>query len=218
MNPAFPTLNRPQLALAFIAAPVRSALRRSCLLWALLALFHVTGIAVDAVPPLADDATCTAEDRKFMARAYELAAIAAANGNGAYGALVVKDGKILMEFSNNARTSGNVTHHAETGLVSLTSVRLGLDSMAGCTFYTSTEPCIMCCGAIRGSKITRLVYGTTAIQVSRLRGRKPPETPLQVREVFERAGTTPVAIAGPLMEQEGLAVHAAALARLETKP
>lgn len=199
-------------------SPDRGARRRVPRLlglgWALAALLTVASAAVESVPPLADDATCTAEDRKFMARAYELAAIASASGNGAYGALVVKDGKILMEFSNNARTSGNVTHHAETGLVSLTSIRLGLDSMAGCTFYTSTEPCIMCCGAIRGSKITRLVYGTTAVQVGRLRGRKPPENPLQVREVFARAGgATPIVIAGPLMEQEGLAVHAAALAK-----
>jgi tRNA(Arg) A34 adenosine deaminase TadA len=192
--------------------PVRWVFRIAGLFMA--ALLAVVASAVESVPALADDPTCTVEDRKFMARAYELAAIASENGNGAYGALVVKDGKIIMEFSNNARTSGNVTHHAETGLVSLTSVRLGLNSMVGATLYTSTEPCIMCCGAIRGSKVTRLVYGTTAIQVGRLRGRQPPANPLQVREVFERAGAGPIAIAGPLMEQEGLAVHAAALTKL----
>lgn len=180
----------------------------------LTALLGVVVSAIESVSPLADDPTCTTEDRKFMARAYELAAIASENGNGAYGALIVKDGKILMEFSNDARTSGNVTHHAETGLVSRTSVRLGLDSMVGATLYTSTEPCIMCCGAIRGSKVARLVYGTTAIQVGRLRGRQPPANPLQVREVFERAGAGPITIAGPLMEKEGLAVHATALAKL----
>lgn len=195
---------------------VRRAAKVAALFCFLIAA-RVSSAAIEPVAALPDDPSCTADDRKYMARAYELAAIASANGNGAYGALVVKDGKILMEFSNNARTSGNVTHHGETGLVSLTSIRLGVTSMEGCTFYTSTEPCIMCCGAIRGAKVARLVYGTTAIQVGRLRGRQPPANPLQVREVFERAGTTPVKIAGPLMEKEGLAVHAAAFAKLETK-
>jgi tRNA(adenine34) deaminase len=196
---------------------LRLAMRLPCLLWALTFGVGLSNAAIQAVDPLPDDPACTAEDRKFMARAYELAAAASAKGNGAFGALVVKDGKILMEFSNNAKTSGDVSHHAETGLVSLTSIRLGVNSMKGCTFYTSTEPCIMCCGAINSSGITRLVYGTTATQVGLLRGRKAPFKPLQVREVFARAGRPEVVVVGPLMEKDGLAVHAAAFAKLDAK-
>jgi len=166
--------------------------------------------ALTPVQPLADDPACTAEDRRFMARATELAAAAVAHGNGAYGALIVKDGKILMEFENNATTGHDVTHHAETGLMSAASVKLGREVLAQCTLYTSTEPCIMCCGSIRYAGIKKIVYGVTATQVSRLRGRTLPASPLEIREVYERIGSADVVILGPLMEAEGLAVHATA--------
>jgi tRNA(Arg) A34 adenosine deaminase TadA len=146
-----------------------------------------------------------------MARAYELAASAGAKGNSTYGALLVKGGAVLMEFENDARTSGDVTHHAETGLISVASRKFGRDALAGTILYTSTEPCIMCCGSIRAAGITTFVYGTTAAQVTRLRGNPVSANPLECREVFARTGRTEVVIRGPLMEAEGLAVHAARL-------
>jgi tRNA(Arg) A34 adenosine deaminase TadA len=218
MNSAVSLFISPGISSSPVSGSVRRALRPMYLPLFFVAMLGIASAATEAVKSLPDDPACTPEDRKYMARAYELAAIASENGNGAYGALVVKDGKVLMEFSNNARTNGNVTHHGETGLVSLTSIRLGVNSMVGATFYTSTEPCIMCCGAIRGSRVAKLVYGTTAIQVGRLRGRPTPTNPLQVREVFERAGAGPITIVGPLMESEGLAVHAAAFSKLAAKP
>ena len=54
-----------------------------------------------------------------------------------------------------------------------------------------------------------------ATQVSLLRGRKLPVKPLEVREVFARAGRPDVTVCGPLMEADGLAVHAAAFAKLD---
>lgn len=175
--------------------------------------------AIASVPTenaLPDDPACTAEDRKFMTRAYELAASASAHGNGAYGALIVKDGKVIMEFSNDVTTSHDVTHHAETGLVSLASRKFDHAMLAGCTLYTSTEPCIMCCGSIRAAGFEKVVYGTTATQVTRLRGRAVPPNPLQAREVYARVGASDVAVLGPLMEGQGLAIHAAAFAKLSS--
>lgn len=162
------------------------------------------------VTPLPDDPACTAEDRKFMTRAAELAASAIAHGNSAYGALLVKDGKILIERENDATTSRDVTHHAETGLISVASVKYGKAFLADCVLYTSTEPCIMCCGSIRAAGIKKFVYGVTATQVSRLRGRPLPANPLECREVYARTGSSDVKILGPLMEAEGLAIHAKA--------
>ncbi len=173
-----------------------------------------TTASASTAKPLPDDPACTAEDRKFMNRAYELATAAVAQGNTAYGALIVKDGQVVMEFSNDAITSHDATHHAETGLVSLASRKFDREMLANCTLYTSTEPCIMCCGSIRTAGFKRFVYGTTAIQVSRLRGRPVPANPLQCREIYARVGASEVAILGPLMEGKGLAVHAAAMAKL----
>lgn len=164
--------------------------------------------------PLPDDQACTQADRKFMQRANELAAGASGHGNGSYGAILVKDGRIIGEFEACSTTASDPTMHAETGLVALSSKTLGLEALKGSILYTSTEPCIMCCGAIRNAGIREFVYGVTAIQVTRLRGAKVPDKPLQCREVFARGSSTAVTvIRGPLLEAEGLAVHAVSLAR-----
>jgi hypothetical protein len=114
--------------------------------------------------------------------------------------------------------TGDATHHAETGLISIASRKFGRETVAASVLYTSTEPCIMCCGAIRSAGIKKFYYGTTAIQVLRQRGGKVPENPLQCREVFARIGSGDVAIFGPLMEADGLKVHADAAAAAASRP
>jgi len=186
------------------------------------ALFSLTAVltcaATVAVPALPDDPACTDQDREFMHRANVMAAQTAAKGNSSYGAVLVKDGRILMEFGNDARMTGDATHHAETGLISIASRKFGRETVAASILYTSTEPCIMCCGAIRSAGIKKFYYGTTAIQVTRLRGGKVPDKPLQCREVFARIGSADVVIYGPLLEEEGLKVHAEAAAAAASRP
>ena len=71
----------------------------------------------------------------------------------------------------------------------------------------------MCCGAIRWAGIRRVVYGTTASQMTRVLNALlplPPVAPtiarIEVREQFAR--TAPgVTVEGPLLESEGLAIH-----------
>lgn len=180
----------------------------------LLTLALVASLARGAeVQPLPDDPKCTDAERALMKRANELAASALAKGNTPYGALLARNGKIVMEFENDARTSGDVTHHAETGLISKASREFGKEALADTVLYTSTEPCIMCCGSIRALGLKKFVYGTTAIQVQKQRGTPLPKNPLQCREVFARIGMADVVILGPLLEKEGLAVHAKALGK-----
>jgi tRNA(Arg) A34 adenosine deaminase TadA len=204
---------RSPASLGCRAASLSIIFRLGFVLTVLLAVAPGWAATPVKVVPLPDDPACTAEDRRFMARAYELAASAAAHGNSTYGALLVMDGRIIMEGENNANTSHDVTHHAETGLISAASVKLGKAELAKCVLYTSTEPCIMCCGSINNAGIKKFVYGTTAIQVTRLRGRALPIKPLECREVYQRIGAGRVVILGPLMEDQGLAVHAAAMAK-----
>lgn len=184
--------------------------RFSLAVFAIAAARLVSAAAAPAVTPLPDDPACTAAERAWMHRAHELAAAAAAHGNTAYGALLVKDGEVLLEFENDAITSRDVTHHAETGIISAASVKFGPAVLAQCTLITSTEPCIMCCGAIRTAGIRKFIYGVTGTQSHRLRGRTPAPDYLQCREAFRRVGAGDVVILGPLLEAEGLAVHAQA--------
>jgi tRNA(Arg) A34 adenosine deaminase TadA len=153
-----------------------------------------------------DDPGCTAQDRIYMARAFELARYAITHGGGPFGALLVKDGKVLAEFSNCVHSTGDVTKHAETGLISAFSPKIDRETFAKCTLYTSTEPCTMCCGAICFAGIGRVVYGTSEAPFLQVMGLPPDKDPLTSHEVFRRISPN-TKVLGPLMEAEGLVIH-----------
>jgi len=156
--------------------------------------------------PLPDDPACTAADRPFMERAYELARYATTHGGSPFGAVLVKDGKVIAEYSNCEHATGDVTKHAETGLISAFSPKITRATFAASTLYTSSEPCTMCCGSIRFAGIGRVVFGTTELQFLRVMGIPLDPHPLDSREIFER--TAPgTKVLGPLMEAEGLKIH-----------
>ena len=159
-------------------------------------------------PPAAspDDPGCTAQDRVYMARAYELARYAITHGGGPFGALLVKDGKILAEFSNCVHSTHDVTKHAETGLISAFSPKIDRETFSKSTLYTSTEPCTMCCGAIVFAGIGRVVYGTSEAPFLRVMGLPPDANPLTSHEVIGRISPK-TKVLGPLMEAEGLVIH-----------
>lgn len=174
----------------------------------LLAAPLMAPVAAFAVFPAAshDDPGCTAEDRAFMARAYELARYATTHGGGPFGALLVKDGKILAEYSNCVHSTHDITKHAETGLISAFSPKIDRETFAKSTLYTSTEPCAMCCGAICFSGIGRVVYGTSEAAFEQVMGVTPSANPLRSHELLQRVspGTK---VLGPLMESAGLEIH-----------
>ena len=159
-----------------------------------------------AISPLPDDPACTDVDRKFMARAIELVRESVAKGQHPFSAVLVKDGKVLAEFQNSEDTTHAGTTHAETGLISLITPKIDRATLADCTLYTSTEPCTMCCGAIRFAGIGRVVYGVTETQMLLVMGLPPDAKPLASREIFARTAPE-VKVLGPLMEAEGLPFH-----------
>ena len=156
--------------------------------------------------PASDDPGCTAEDRIYMAQAFELARYASTHGGRPFGALLVKDGKILAEYSNSVYSSHDVTKHAETGLISAFSPKIDRATFAQSTLYTSTEPCVMCCGAICFAGIGRVVYGASEAPVNQVMGLPPLPYPLASHEILRRISPQ-LKVLGPLMEAEGLAIH-----------
>lgn len=183
-----------------------------CFQSALPLFFASLAIAAAPAPltPLPDDPACTPADRKFMARAFELARFAMARGDGAIGAVLVsKDGKVLAEYGNQVTTERDVTLHGETGLISYASRVIPKEQWAGSTLYTSLEPCIMCCGSIRWAGIGTVVYGGSTRQPSGLPW--GPER-LRVEEVYARTAA-PVKVRGPLMDSEQLKIRAEQAAR-----
>jgi tRNA(Arg) A34 adenosine deaminase TadA len=185
---------------------MRKAMAYALLACAAGALLPAARAATPAVSPLPDDPACTEVDRKFMARALELVRDSVEHGQHPFSAVLVKDGRVLAEFQNSEDTTHDVTKHAESGLISLITPKIDRATLATCTLYTSTEPCTMCCGAIRFAGIGRVVYGVTEAQMLLVMGLPPDAHPLASREVFARTAPE-VKVLGPLMEAEGLRFH-----------
>lgn len=110
-----------------------------------------------------DPRIATAEDEKFMRRAIALAETAAfvECSGGPFGCVIVKDGQIVAEGSNHVVQKNDPTWHGEMEAIRAAAKKLGTYNLAGCTLYTSGEPCPMCAGAIFWARIDRVVYAST---------------------------------------------------------
>ncbi|MBO7067467.1 MAG: nucleoside deaminase [Bacteroidaceae bacterium] len=103
----------------------------------------------------------TEQDKVFMREAIRLADESVKNGGGPFGAVIVKDGKIISGRSNSVTIDNDPTAHAEVNTIREACHRLGTFDLSDCTIYTSCEPCPMCLGAIYWAHIGRIFYGNT---------------------------------------------------------
>ncbi|MBK5959574.1 hypothetical protein CCR97_15370 [Rhodoplanes elegans] len=76
-----------------------------------------------------------------------------------FACVVCRDDEVIAEATNAVRQDRDVTRHAE--IVAMAQARrvLGRRSLAGCTLYTTVEPCAMCSFALRESRVGRVVFG-----------------------------------------------------------
>jgi tRNA(Arg) A34 adenosine deaminase TadA len=142
--------------------------------------------------------------------AIAVAARARAKGNHPFGALLVNaSGEVLLEGENTVVTDRDITGHAETNLVRDAWRKLTPEVLASCTLYASTEPCAMCAGAMYWAGIGRLVYALGEDELRALTGahHANPTLAMPSRRIFA-AGHRAVAVEGPFLKDQALAVHA----------
>ena len=82
-------------------------------------------------------------------------------GGGPFGAVIVKDGKLIATGSNRVTANTDPTAHAEINAIRKASRKLGTFDLSGCQIYSSCEPCPMCLGAIYWAHLDKLYYGNT---------------------------------------------------------
>jgi len=98
-----------------------------------------------------------------MAHAIELAMENVRSGRGGpFGALVVKDGRIVGTGTNIVTSTNDPTAHAEIVAIRAACAALGSFQLDGCDLYTTCEPCPMCLGAIYWARPERVIFGSTA--------------------------------------------------------
>jgi tRNA(Arg) A34 adenosine deaminase TadA len=139
----------------------------------------------------------------LIKKCYAIARRAVARGNHPFGALLWKDGEVLMEAENTVVTQMDVTGHAELNLVRMASKRLDPETLIGSTLYTSTEPCIMCQGAIYWAGIPRVVYGVAGSSLAALQS---ATWYVSSRESYQRMRAV-IEVSGPTLETEGMELH-----------
>jgi tRNA(Arg) A34 adenosine deaminase TadA len=109
-----------------------------------------------------DDPAFSADDRRWMQRALELAAHARdAEGEVPVGAVLVLDGQCVGEGWNRNISLSDPTAHAEVGALRQAGQRLANHRLSGATLYVTLEPCTMCAMALIHARVSRVVYAAT---------------------------------------------------------
>lgn len=104
----------------------------------------------------------TKEHSEFISRAIELSKKGMqAGAGGPFGALVVKDGKIIAEGWNGVTSENDPTAHAEIVAIRKACRKLNSFQLEECIIYTSCEPCPMCLGAIYWARPKAVYYACT---------------------------------------------------------
>lgn len=78
---------------------------------------------------------------------------------GPFGAVIVKDGKIVGKGHNRVLVNHDPTCHGEMEAIRDACKNLGTHNLTGCSIYTTAEPCPMCLGGILWSNISNAYYG-----------------------------------------------------------
>jgi guanine deaminase len=100
---------------------------------------------------------------ELMRRAIVLALENIRNAQGGpFGALVVKDGRVLAEGVNRVTATNDPTAHSEIVAIREACRALGNFQLTGCDLYTTCEPCPMCLGAIYWARPARVFYACVA--------------------------------------------------------
>jgi tRNA(Arg) A34 adenosine deaminase TadA len=149
------------------------------------------------------------DDEHHLLMAIEVARQARAAGNHPFGAVLVgPDGAVLMEAGNSHADAGDRTAHAERVLMSRASRAYSAEFLAGCTMYTSAEPCAMCSGAVYWAGVGRVVYGLSEHEMRTIIGPHPENLTMDLpcRTVFA-SGQRKVEVVGPLLEEAAREVH-----------
>jgi len=101
---------------------------------------------------------------------------------GPFGAVIIKDGRVVATAHNTVIIDGDPTAHAEMNVIRKAAKRLKTYDLRGCAIYTTGEPCPMCAYAIKWANIGEVYYGCSHDDTDKigfrdkvLKGKRPEE-------------------------------------------
>jgi isopenicillin N synthase-like dioxygenase/tRNA(Arg) A34 adenosine deaminase TadA len=119
--------------------------------------------------------------------------------------------ELVRKFTTTSTSTTTTTMPASASSSTDTDTSTDTIDRSKCTLYTSTEPCVMCAGAIYWSGVGRVVYGCSAAQLaSHYSGPGGLDVPLQQLYGLAAPGTRQIRVKGPFLAEQALAAHGAA--------
>ncbi|MFQ5738965.1 MAG: nucleoside deaminase [Acidobacteriota bacterium] len=134
----------------------------------------------------------------FMQMAIETTKQGIAAGQTPFGAVIVSRRKVVGAAHNTVWRDSDPTAHAEVNAIRLAASLLATIDLAGCTMFTTCEPCPMCLSAVHWSKIDRVVYGASIEDAARAGF---SELRVGAAELARMGGSELVVEPGPLREE-----------------
>ncbi len=141
-------------------------------------------------------------DEKFLRRAIGLARQARDKGFYPFGAILVADGQEVHRAYDRRLEHNDPTGHAELSVISEYCRAHRVLALPDYTLYVSTEPCVMCSGAIRWAGISRVVFSVSQAMLRELSGGLPKPSSTSIMN----SGRRKVEVLGPLLPEEGVEV------------
>jgi len=158
----------------------------------------IAGLTAAAVLPSAPvvAAPAQADDERFM----RIAIDEARSGDFPFGAVIVRDGKILARGRKLGRKTHDPTAHGEMVAIRRALASHGPAALKGATLYTSGEPCAMCMGAILWCGFGRLVFAASVEQLAT----KIDQIMVSSADLAAKATYAPIAITGGVLADEAM--------------
>ncbi len=108
----------------------------------------------------------------------------AEKGDFPYGAVIVKDGKIVASGHNTVLRDNDPTAHAEINVIRSLASKLKNPSLEGHILYTTCEPCSMCISACIWAGVLRVVYG---VSIKEIIDKVPTQINLPCKDVINKS-------------------------------
>ncbi len=153
-----------------------------------------------ALAPVARAEPAAADDERFM----RIAIAEARRADFPFGAVIVRNGRIIARGRNLGRRTGDPTAHGEMVAIRRCLASHGSRALRGSTLYTSGEPCAMCMGAILWCRFGRLVYAASVEQLAT----KIDQIMVPSAELAAKAPFVPIAIKGGVLADEAMSLFA----------
>ncbi len=133
-------------------------------------------------------------DERFMKLAIEQAK----NAPFPFGCVLVKDKQIISSGKSGKTNNFDPTAHAEINAIRDACKSLHSKDLNGVTLYSTCEPCPMCFSASWWANISRIVFGISLKESSKLFGKEM----LVSTKYLNRKGANKIEIKGGVLKEE----------------